>query len=321
MHRKDRFWKAIIYETIFDLLEYQYPTTFAEADLTRQPVFLDKELRKVSLKGRQKGRVVDVLAKIWLKNGEERWILIYVEVQGYRDLTFELRMFTAFYRIFEFYAQMPLSLAIFTDNDPNWHPKIFVKKFENTEICFKFDTIKLLEKTPESLRKGDNPFGIILETAWHAIKRNQFDDEHQKRVKIEIIRNLLKANISKTKIRVIFDFILGYNPLADSKKQLTFEADSSELIQKEPVMLTMHEVYTADREKREAKLWKQIEREKQEFAAAAAAAAAETTKETETVQNIERMLVKNFEPLVIADVLNVQIQKVLDIQIRLNSAK
>jgi hypothetical protein len=327
MQRKDRYWKAIINETIFDLIEYQYPTTFLEIELARPAEFLDKELRKVSLKSGQKGRVVDVLAKIWLKNGEERWILIYIEVQGYRDPTFELRMFTAFYRIFELYGQIPLSLAIYTDNDPYWHPKMFVKKFEKTEICFKFDTLKLLDETPKTLRKGNNPFGIILETVWHSLKKNQLDEEHQKAVKVEIIRNLLNANFSKNKIRVLFDFILGYFPLADSKKQTTFEANLYETIEKEISMKTISELVDEDRRKWHAKAEKIYEREKlaavkkatsaAAAAAAASAAAAAAEAELEKIQHIERMLVRNFDPQIISEVLNVPIQKVLDIQIRL----
>jgi hypothetical protein len=123
MQRKDLYWKAILHETLFDLIEYQYPKTFSEVNLTRPAEFLEKELRRILPRGRQKNRIVDVLARVWLNNGDEQWFLIYVEVQGYLDDFFEKRMFTGQYRIYELYDKLAIALTIFTDPNPNWHPK------------------------------------------------------------------------------------------------------------------------------------------------------------------------------------------------------
>jgi hypothetical protein len=41
---------------------------------------LDKELQRIVPRAKQGRRTVDKLVKVWLKSGEERWLLIHVEV-------------------------------------------------------------------------------------------------------------------------------------------------------------------------------------------------------------------------------------------------
>jgi hypothetical protein len=62
---------------------------------------LDNELEKIIKKMKRGRKYTDRLAKVWLKNGEEQWILIHIEIQGYNDEDFSERMFIMFYRIFD----------------------------------------------------------------------------------------------------------------------------------------------------------------------------------------------------------------------------
>jgi hypothetical protein len=66
---------------------------------------------------------VDKLVKVYLKDGQEKWILVNIEVQGYRDPHFEERMFTYYYRIKDRYQHNITAWAIFTDNNVRYHPK------------------------------------------------------------------------------------------------------------------------------------------------------------------------------------------------------
>jgi hypothetical protein len=258
MQRKDLYWKAFLHETLFELFEYQYPDTFAELDLTREPEFLEKELRRIASRGKQKGRVVDVLARVWKKNGEEKWILIYIEVQGYWDNFFDKRMFTGQYRIFEIYDQLAISLAIFTDSNPNWHPKNFILKNEATEIRYSFDSIKLIKETPETLQKGQNPIGIALTIAWYALQKFQFDDTRMMEIKREILRDLRKADFSPAKIRAIFNFVVEYQPFDNKEKQTIFAAEEFDKILNEPPMLTLNELGMRDRANRAELVLRQV---------------------------------------------------------------
>jgi hypothetical protein len=44
-------------------------------------------------------RLADVLVKVFLKDGSEKWLLIHIEVQGYYEKEFGRRMFIYNYRI------------------------------------------------------------------------------------------------------------------------------------------------------------------------------------------------------------------------------
>ena len=71
----DGFWKDLIERFWRELLKSVLPTLYAVADLTKDPVFLDKELRDVMpLPDEQNAaRFVDALLKIPLKDGGEAW--------------------------------------------------------------------------------------------------------------------------------------------------------------------------------------------------------------------------------------------------------
>jgi hypothetical protein len=65
-------------------------------------VFLDKELSELFPELEKQGgnRFVDMLVKVFLKNGNEEWILVHIEIQGGSDKNFAERMFQYWYRIY-----------------------------------------------------------------------------------------------------------------------------------------------------------------------------------------------------------------------------
>ncbi|MGM3306719.1 hypothetical protein ACSQ6I_12230 [Anabaena sp. WFMT] len=67
-------------------------------------------------------RLVDKVAKVWLLNGEEAWVLIHVEVQAQYDSAFTERMYTYNYRLFDRHQKRVISLAVLADEEPNWRP-------------------------------------------------------------------------------------------------------------------------------------------------------------------------------------------------------
>ena len=71
-------------------------------------------------------------------------MLIHVEVQGQPEVGFPKRMYTYNYRIFDRYDRPVVSLAILSDDQPNWHPKQFSYALWGSEVSLKFGTAKLL---------------------------------------------------------------------------------------------------------------------------------------------------------------------------------
>ena len=72
----------------FCLLELALPI-----DWSRGYESLEKELQKIIPTAETGKRISDLLFKVWLKNGEEKWILIHLEIQGKKRDDFAHRMF------------------------------------------------------------------------------------------------------------------------------------------------------------------------------------------------------------------------------------
>jgi hypothetical protein len=90
-------------------------------------------------------------------NGEERWVLVHVEVQGYRETELSRRMFIYFYRIFDKFNRDILSLAVFSDPSEGFKPDRFTYEFFGCELSFRYRTYKILEQDDEALKATDNP--------------------------------------------------------------------------------------------------------------------------------------------------------------------
>ena len=76
----DSPWKEVL-DLFFEAsLEFFFPAAHAQIDWSRGYEFLDKELQKITADAALGRRVVDKLAKVWLKNGDELWVLVHVEV-------------------------------------------------------------------------------------------------------------------------------------------------------------------------------------------------------------------------------------------------
>ena len=100
---RDTLWKALIEELVEDFLYFFFPTYMDQIDLRRGVVFLDKDLEQIMPEADTGRRHADKLFKVWLNDGEERWFLAHVEVQGYPDADFAFRMFQYYYRILDRY--------------------------------------------------------------------------------------------------------------------------------------------------------------------------------------------------------------------------
>ncbi len=83
MNDKDSAWKEAI-ETYFrDFVTFFFAQIAEDIDFEKGYEFLDKEFEKVVREAKVGKRYADVLVKVYLKDGQEKWLLIHTEVQGY----------------------------------------------------------------------------------------------------------------------------------------------------------------------------------------------------------------------------------------------
>lgn len=93
---QDGLWKKVIGELFEDFLLFFSPELHAEVDFSIEAEFLQQELFQQIIKDKTGRRSTDQLVKVHLKGGEEKWVLIHVEVQSTNEKDFAKRMFQYF---------------------------------------------------------------------------------------------------------------------------------------------------------------------------------------------------------------------------------
>ncbi|HLZ88921.1 MAG TPA: hypothetical protein VKQ52_16815, partial [Puia sp.] len=116
MRQDDALWKSILESTFEDFLRFFFRDADEVIDFHRGFEFLDKELAQLCISGRRRApKVIDKLAKVYMRGGKEEWLLLHIEVQGYREPGFEKRMFRYCYRLMDKYEKPITAIVILTD--------------------------------------------------------------------------------------------------------------------------------------------------------------------------------------------------------------
>ena len=127
----DSPWKKILELHFEDFVSFFFPIAHKEINWSRGFEFLDKEFQK-ALRGAKVGsRLADKLVKVWTVQDEAAWVLIHIEIQNQKEITFTERMFVYYYRIYDRYRKKIASLAILGDENPDWRPV----KFNVMAVC------------------------------------------------------------------------------------------------------------------------------------------------------------------------------------------
>lgn len=237
--RDDELWKGILEDVFGDFLRFFFPDADELFDMSKEFVFLDKEFNRLFPPEKNSAgvRFVDKLVKVHLKAGGVKFILVHVEVQGQRgheDL--RTRMFRYFYRAKDKHNVSITAFAILIDSDKSYHPKIYREDFLGTRLSYEFNTYKLLEQDEQKLRADSNPFAIVALVALLALKNKNANDDHLKRIKIDLTKELIKRNVSKTKHIKIMDFLSYYVNFAKPDMMLKFEQEVEQLTGRTTVM-------------------------------------------------------------------------------------
>ncbi len=168
----DSPWKLVLEAYFPECLQFFFPDLYAAIDWTRPHEFLDTELQQVVRDAALGRRFANKLVKVWLKNHQELWILIHVEVQGRKDAQFPQRMYQYNYRISvraaspqeNRYDRPVVSLVILCDSSPTWRPMTYEQNTLGCQITFQFLSVKLLDYKQRwaALEANDNPFATVV---------------------------------------------------------------------------------------------------------------------------------------------------------------
>ena len=190
MGKYDEIWKNVI-EEIFEQFVYFYmPDLAKNIDFTKPYTFLDKEFSTIEIKSEDSTRYLDKLVKFYLKNGNEQWTLLHVDVQHASKDDFSTRMFKYFYRVFDKYDKKIVSQIIFTGK--HHYQDEFKYSFYNTELNYKYRSLRLVDYDEKELLKNDNPFALVTLAVKYAL-----DSKNDEKLRYSFKRKLIRLMFNR----------------------------------------------------------------------------------------------------------------------------
>ena len=201
----DSPWKEAIERYLPEFLAFFFTTVHAAIDWSKGHVFLDQELRQVVREAAQGRRTVDKLVQVFLVTGGEEWILIHIEIQGYREETFAKRVLVCNYRIFDRCDHPVVSLVVLADETQGWRPSSFAVGMLGCRLSLDFVSVKLLDWVghEDELLQEDNPFALV--TAAHLLTQRTKDAPQARHAaKRMLVRLLYQRNWDRQRVLDLF---------------------------------------------------------------------------------------------------------------------
>jgi hypothetical protein len=205
---QDSPWKQILRQYFREAIEFFFPAIAEVVDWTKPPEFLDKEFVQITPDAEIGNRFADQLVKVYRKRRKALILLIHIEIQATPEKHFSERIFVYSVRIFNYFHQHAISVAILCDANPRWRPNEYVFKLPLTELKFKFGTVKLLDYQDRwrELEDNPNPFAKVV-MAHLKMQETKSDQENRKVWKMILIRQLYESGYNGNDIVNLFHFI------------------------------------------------------------------------------------------------------------------
>ena len=205
---QDGVWKEILEYYPERADELCFPRIHALIDWSRGVEFLDSELRHVLRRGAIGRRTVDKLLQVYLKTGEEAWILLHLEVQHRFDRDFPLRLFVYAYRLFDRHKKPVITLALLADRDPDWRPQGFGWQYGVSGMQHQFEHCKILDFAAHraALEQSANPFAVFV-LAQLALLEASRSPRRRFAMKVELLRGLLRRGFPRSDVEALFRFL------------------------------------------------------------------------------------------------------------------
>ena len=208
MAEQDSVWKEAIKSYFKEFMEFFFPEIAGDIAFDKGYEFLDKELERVVQDAEIGKRLADVLVKVYLRNGEEMWLIIHIEVQGYPEEGFEERMYIYNYRIFDRYRKPVVSLAVLTDPVKSFRPGRYERVYWGFGIKFWFPVVKVIDYRErwEELEGSKNPFAVIVMAHLKEMETKGRVDERLF-WKVTLVKRLYEKGYSKEDVLLLYKFI------------------------------------------------------------------------------------------------------------------
>jgi hypothetical protein len=221
---QDSPWKLMLRQYFQEAIEFFFPDIAKTVDWTRPIEFLDKEFQKITPDAELGRRFADQLVKVYRKGGKALILLIHLEVQAVPEKDFAERLFTYAIRIFEYFHQFPVSLAILCDAKPSWRPTHYEVKTPGSRLQFDFTAVKLLDYQVQwsQLESSLNPFAVVVMTHLKT-QETKRDANRRKAWKFTLVKRLYDLGYSRSDVLNLFKFIDWAMMLPEGLKRAFWE--------------------------------------------------------------------------------------------------
>ncbi|MFM9964130.1 MAG: Rpn family recombination-promoting nuclease/putative transposase [Planctomycetaceae bacterium] len=213
------------------------PVEAAQIDFGRVE-FLREEFFTDVRGGRQ--RRLDLVAKVRLKRGGERFILVHFEFESSRkDRDFSRRMYEYFSQLFLRHGLSIVPIALFSD-DAEWKepvPDFFELALSpKSRVRFDYHLIKLSQLDYRRFLESDNPLAFAL------MAKMKYTRRERVRLKADFLRLILRAGTDPARQSLLVEFVETYMPLVPTEQiQFTQLVQVEEAYREVKQMVTTYE--------------------------------------------------------------------------------
>jgi Domain of unknown function (DUF4351) len=206
----DTPWKQILEGYFPQFMAFFFPEACRAIDWSKGFDFLDSELQQVTLEAETGKRIVDKLVKVYLRNGEEKWLLLHVEIQNQKEEEFSERVYIYSTRLFDKFRREVASFAILGDTDRHWRPQSFHQEALGSRHDFSFQIAKLVDYKERvgELADSDNPFAIVVQAHLTAqATKGKASQQRRRQRKYSLTTMLYERGWSEQEVIDLYRFI------------------------------------------------------------------------------------------------------------------
>ncbi|MGK6351616.1 hypothetical protein [Parapedobacter sp. DT-150] len=211
--------KGAFEEWFTEFMRFLYFNADELFDFARGLEFMDKELLEIIPdRERKKGkRVADLLVKVYLKDGTEKWILLHTEIEGGNQVDFAFRLFQYHYRLLDRYRVPVETIAVFTGRKSQRRPSEYWHQGIRTTIHFRYLAYQIFDHAEEELLAMENPFSLIVLACQKALLEGKVPDEELGEDRLTIAKALLRYEYDRDRITSFLVFLKNFIFIDDQK--------------------------------------------------------------------------------------------------------
>lgn len=229
----DGAWKEAFAGYFEASIAFFLPHVHADIDWSRGFEFLDTQFQKLAPQSEIGRRSVDLLIRVWRRDGSEQWVLIHIEIQAQYIANLPKKIFQYYYRAIDLHDVPIASFVILADKNPRWKPQRLMYKLWGCELNFRFPVIKLTDLNLDQLQASTNPFAVIVLAHLEAMKTKRSPDKRKAR-KLGLIKSLYDR-FGRDDVRKLARLIDWHMKLPKEHEQkLRFEIEQFEQEKKMP---------------------------------------------------------------------------------------